>query len=172
MTAEPEPEPLLTSKQKEVLDLLLDHMTSKEIGQRLGISHHTVEQRIKTARKKLQASSRSELIQRYRELRSAGPVVYGRTIYEESDIADPAPALLNPQSNEAGASLAHAGRTPATAQAVHALTRDLRVVPEMFEGQHGTFMRVAAILALVAIMLIIGLSGLAIFSQLSALLAA
>lgn len=40
----------LTAKQREVLDLLIQHMTSKEISRQLGISPHTVDQRIMLAR--------------------------------------------------------------------------------------------------------------------------
>lgn len=33
----------LTAKQREVLDLLIEHKTSKEISRQLGISPHTVD---------------------------------------------------------------------------------------------------------------------------------
>src|SRR6478752_3465006 len=51
----------LTAKQREVLDLLIEHKTSKEIARELGISPHTVDQRIQFAKEKLGASSRSEV---------------------------------------------------------------------------------------------------------------
>ena len=41
----------LTAKQREVLDLLIEHKTSMEIARRLGISPHTVDQRIQFAKR-------------------------------------------------------------------------------------------------------------------------
>jgi len=58
----------LTDKQREVLDLLIEHKTSKEIGRALGISPHTVDQRLMFARDKLGARNRGELAAAYREL--------------------------------------------------------------------------------------------------------
>ena len=43
----------LTDKQRAVLDLLIEHKTSKEISRIRGISHHTVDQPIMLARAKL-----------------------------------------------------------------------------------------------------------------------
>jgi hypothetical protein len=51
-----------------VLDLLIEHKTSKEIARELGISPHTVDQRIQFAKEKLGANSRSEVAQLYRQL--------------------------------------------------------------------------------------------------------
>lgn len=40
----------LTRKQRQVLDLLIEHKTSKEIARRLSISPHTVDQRTQFAK--------------------------------------------------------------------------------------------------------------------------
>ncbi len=58
----------LTDKQRQVLDLLIQHKTSKEISRALGISPHTVDQRIMLSRAKLGVSTRSEVAQAYRRL--------------------------------------------------------------------------------------------------------
>ena len=50
----------LTDKEKECLRLWLGHATAKEIALRLGISHHAVEKRLKSARAKLGSSSSLE----------------------------------------------------------------------------------------------------------------
>ena len=76
----------LTDKQREVLDLLIEHKTSKEIARLLGISPHTVDQRIFFAKEKLGAASRNEAAAAYRRLVD----VSGRTTYENSRIAAPA----------------------------------------------------------------------------------
>lgn len=67
----------LTDKQREVLELLIEHKTSKEISRELGISPHTVDQRLDTVRARLGAKNRSEIAQIYRRLREmegGGPV--------------------------------------------------------------------------------------------------
>src|SRR5262245_49126162 len=81
----PDPNPLggLTDKQREVLDLLLEHKTSKEIARLLRISPHTVDQRIQFAKDKLGANSRSEAAVAYRRLLET----YERTTYDDSGIA-------------------------------------------------------------------------------------
>lgn len=58
--------PDLTAKQHEAVNLLIQHMTSKEISRILGISPHTVDQRIEAAKKKFGAETRGQLAQAYR----------------------------------------------------------------------------------------------------------
>lgn len=55
----------LTTKQREVLDLVLQHKSSKEIARTLQISPYTVDQRIASARQKLGSASRGELARAY-----------------------------------------------------------------------------------------------------------
>jgi DNA-binding CsgD family transcriptional regulator len=55
----------LTEKQAEVLPLVRDGLTTKEIARRLNISPHTVDQRIDAARRKLGASTRAEAARVY-----------------------------------------------------------------------------------------------------------
>lgn len=59
---------VLTAKQREVLDLVLSHKSSKEIARTLSISPYTVDQRITAARQKLGASTRGELARTYSRL--------------------------------------------------------------------------------------------------------
>ena len=159
----------LTDKQREVLDLLIEHKTSKEIARLLGISPHTVDQRIFFAKEKLGAASRNEAAAAYRRLVG----VSGRTTYRKfpyrrfrSDIAKAISGLL------AGRVLAL--RHPELSQPEGtALTElDFRVVPEWFDGRYGTLVRLSAIITIAVFMVILVLGGLAIFSQLSEMMAA
>jgi DNA-binding CsgD family transcriptional regulator len=75
----------LTDKQRAVLDLVLEHKSSKEIARALGISPHAVDQRIKTARNKLAAGSRAELARIYLRQRS----MYGEPVYRFPQVAEP-----------------------------------------------------------------------------------
>lgn len=59
--------PSLTSKQREVLALVADNRTSKEIAARLGISESAVNQRIEMVRARLGGLPRGELARLYRQ---------------------------------------------------------------------------------------------------------
>lgn len=150
----------LTPKQREVLDLLIEHKTSKEIARNLEISPHTVDQRINFAKRKLQLATRGELANAYRDLKS----IYDQSIYEDSDIESSAFSFQTDRGNETSAHL--------IAEEISRSNQDnVRLVPEMFEGRYGTIMRLAAIAGLAASVLIIILIGLATFQALSSLMA-
>ena len=158
----------LTDKQREVLDLLIEHKTSKEIARLLGISPHTVDQRIFFAKEKLGAANRNEAAAAYRRLVG----LYGRTTYENSRIAAPAATAHSGSGLLAGQVLAlrHPELSQPGGQALSEL--DFRVVPEWFDGRYGTLMRLGAIIAIAVFLVILVLGGLAIFSQLSEMMAA
>lgn len=61
----PDDLPALSLKQRQVLDLVVARKSSKEIARILGISKHTVDQRIVAARQKYGADNRNELVLRY-----------------------------------------------------------------------------------------------------------
>lgn len=72
----------LTTKQREVLDLVLCHKSSKEIARILTISPYTVDQRITGARKKLGAGNRGEVARLYGRLKD----VCGQSAYDFSQV--------------------------------------------------------------------------------------
>jgi DNA-binding CsgD family transcriptional regulator len=72
----------LTDKQRACLDLLLERKTSKEIARLLGISKHTVDQRLRTARATLDADDRDDTAIRYAHLKR----IYDRIAYDPVDI--------------------------------------------------------------------------------------
>lgn len=59
----------LTPREIEVLDSLIDYLTSKEIGQRLGIEHRTVEKHLQNLHEKLNLHSKDALIAWWRNNR-------------------------------------------------------------------------------------------------------
>ena len=91
----------LTPKQLQVLDLVLEHKSSKEIARVLGISPPTVEQRIVAARSKLGASTRGELARAYTQLRAScgdkpgNSLPYEESLYDFSQMADSLPFEQN-----------------------------------------------------------------------------
>jgi DNA-binding CsgD family transcriptional regulator len=157
----------LTEKQREVLDLLIEHKTSKEIARLLGISPHTVDQRISFAREKLGAGSRSEVAMAYRRLVS----VSGRTTYQKTHIAAPAHVTQRTSGSLAGQVLGLRSPELARPDGTALTELDYRVVPELFDGRYGTLVRLGAVISIAVFLVILVLGGLAIFSQLSEMMA-
>lgn len=175
----------LTAKQREVLDLLIQHKTSKEISRQLGISPHTVDQRIMLARAKLGVATRGEVAQAYRRLVET----YEQPVYEDSHIGFP-PLPVETSSRDdtdvgpsgAGARLpvhdapgiegrADApveGRRQSPAEADGMVYH--HVLPEMFDGPNGTLLRLGYIGGITVFLILIVLGGLSMFMQLSAML--
>jgi DNA-binding NarL/FixJ family response regulator len=60
----PEADDALTQREREVITLVLDGLSNKEVARKLGISHRTVEIHRARAMGKLGASSPAELIRR------------------------------------------------------------------------------------------------------------
>jgi len=149
-----------------VLDLLIEHKTSKEIARILRISPHTVDQRIQFAKDKLGAHSRSEAAMAYRRLRE----IYGQVTYEDSGIA----VLAGPPQDGLVPQVPfqetlRGMRTQSIPSADTEL--DYAVVQELFEGRHGTLVRLGAIVAIAVLLVIVVVGGVAILSQLSLLMA-
>jgi DNA-binding CsgD family transcriptional regulator len=158
----------LTAKQREVLDLLIEHKTSKEIARQLGISPHTVDQRIQFAKEKLGAASRSEVAQLYRRLIE----ICGQLTYQESRIVSSAAIADNEPGTQAGPLTALRRRERTYPAQPRQAETDYAVVPELFEGRYGTLIRLGAIIAIAVFLVFLVLGGLAIFSELSELMAA
>ena len=174
----------LTAKQREVLDLLIQHKTSKEISRRLGISPYTVDQRIMLARAKLKVATRGEVAHAYRLLlaqkgKFVSGTIYDQFVYETAEVApDNLCRHDGPRENTAAIPLslqrpsAPDGRA-ATAQVAVATHDEAmvqgyhHVLPQAFDGQMGTLLRLGAIGMIAALLTLIILGGLAIYAQLS-----
>jgi DNA-binding CsgD family transcriptional regulator len=163
----------LTEKQRAVLDLLLQHKTSKEISRLLGISPHTVDQRILLARAKFNVATRADVANEYRRLLS----LYGQPIYPSSylapaafdadnepreDVGDRGGVSIAPQSDRP-VPQGKEDREQALEQAYH------HVLPEMFDGPYGTLLRLGYIAVIAMILIMVVLGGLSMFAQLSSL---
>lgn len=151
----------LTAKQRAALDLLVQHKTSKEISRELGISPHTVDQRIDSAKRILGSSTRGDLAQRYLQLREA---CEGMT-YEQLVIAEPRKLVASEDSERPmdGNGAIVQGR-PGSALNARAQP-DHRVGPELFYGPGGTIFRVLAIILVALFVAMTTLAVMAIFSE-------
>lgn len=156
----------LTDKQRQVLDLLIQHKTSKEIARRLSISPHTVDQRIQFAKEKLGARTRSEAAVAYRRLLET----YGQMTYEESGLAEPG-LPVDEASGPQGPLPVSSLRQRFRSRPPHGPEADFQVVPEPFDGRYGTLVRLGSIFAIALFLVLVVLGGLAMFNQLSLLMA-
>jgi DNA-binding CsgD family transcriptional regulator len=75
----------LSDGQKQCLRLVGQHLTSKEIARKLGISHFTVDQRLDSARRKLNAHSRKDAVRIFMAMEQES--LSEPLVYEPSDIA-------------------------------------------------------------------------------------
>lgn len=158
----------LTDKQREVLDLLIEHKTSKEISRELGISPHTVDQRINSARTRLGANNRGQVASEYRRRLS----LCDSSTYQFSYMASDAYLVDSRSGSDAAES---AGGSPSgdfPAEAIkNAVTvskvADHRVGPALFEGEWGTWARLSAIGALALLMVFTVLGGISVFLTVS-----
>lgn len=80
----PSPFDRLSDGQRDCLRLVLVHMNSKEIGRKLDISPHTVDQRLRGSMRILEADSRFDAARKFAEVDSENP--YQSLIYQSSDI--------------------------------------------------------------------------------------
>ena len=177
-SADPVPSILsaLTDKQRAVLDLLIEHKTSKERSRILGISPHTVDQRIMLSRTKLGVASRSEVAQAYRRLlgdAGTSAALYEQSVYGFSDVA-PAAYALHGQSRDDRTDWLqslHTRREALPRAALHggdAVAEPYHhVLPEMFDGPYGTYVRLCTIAVFAMFLILIVMGGLAMFAQLS-----
>jgi DNA-binding CsgD family transcriptional regulator len=176
---------IFTDKQCLVLDLLIEHKTSKEIARALGISPYTVDQRISLARAKLGVSSRSELAARYRVMRRASskrpidmtvisegaqPEAARESDAHGSWSVDQTPAPMPYQARQEDDLIASAAADQEKTACPTTSEFDYRVGPEVFEGRSGGLWRLGAIVA-TALLLVVTILGLfAIFNQLNDML--
>ncbi len=162
----------LTEKQREVLDLLVLHKTSKQIARELGISPHTVDQRVVAARRKSGVETRGELAAAYMAVQApnGSGTVYEKSVYQSSQVEK----RQHPGDESGGSDAVLAeGQVSATTGESPKITKPFvyyRVVPESFEGRNGYFWRLIAIVGITLGLLIAILVGLAIFGELSELL--
>ena len=171
----------LTAKQREVLDLLIEHKTSKEISRLLGISPYTVDQRINLARGKLDLANRNEVAHVYRQLVST----YQQPVYDPSYIAQsPFPADSRQRDDtevetpSTVLQLASAGQTIAPVDGTIAASASggpttaayYHVLPEMFDGPYGTVLRLGYMAGIALFLMLVALGGMTMFSQLGVMM--
>ena len=85
----------LSEKEKQTLRLLLSGYDAKSMARHLGLSVHTVNERLRDARRKMATSSSREAARQLREMEVQTPQLLGDEPL--GDAPDPAPAQVRPQ---------------------------------------------------------------------------
>ena len=169
----------LTTRQRQVLDGLLQHKTSKEIARDLDISPHTVDQRIRFAKEKLGVCRRSDLASQYRQLRR----ICEKSVYRTSENASGScdkPLYEESRIDSAAISLSYEGEPEEAMVKAKYLAdeqgfttnhaTEISLVPTIFEGPIGGWTRTGAVVFIAAAAIFLCVGGLAMFEQLSRLM--
>jgi DNA-binding CsgD family transcriptional regulator len=179
----------LTAKQIECLELVLQHRSSKQIAQTLGISPHTVDQRLDSARRKLGAATRQDAAMAYAasKAKPADPAVLPGSPFTPIPAPIPAPiperlvyeppalaiAHPSPLSGLEPAQDAASGQASLGAGAAATLSRPLAATlvdlfkgsdqgpAAQFIGPQGAYARLVAIFVLAGLLMALGLVSIA-----------
>jgi DNA-binding CsgD family transcriptional regulator len=155
---------MVSDKQLEVLDLLLQHMTNKDIARELDIAPVTVEQRIAAIRGKWGTADRNETARLYGQLIG----VYGRPIHGSSGMDRSEPMAEQPLPGLPQSSEFHLSDIVIDRDAVEAMR--LAEGPEALDERFGKVWRVAAIPLIAVLIGMVLIWGLAFADQLGDLL--
>jgi DNA-binding CsgD family transcriptional regulator len=181
----------LTAKQCACLDLVLQHQTSKQIAQTLGISPYTVDQRLDSARRILGTSTRLDAAIAYGKLRNIPEsLVYERENSTNFQYVDRTISSKTPDRTVHEPFLLHPNgrvhvdlRAPDEEQMLHLAEAQFNDFPPPWRpdalirpfagplaGTNGTVRRLVLILALSVLMMAVVILGLAVAQGIAGLL--
>lgn len=143
----------LTDKQRDVLDLLANNRTTKEIAHALGSSESAVNRRIELLRSRLGGITRHELARRYREAKSAAEAGADRgveTAEQKLQLAESSPADHTSGQDDRGPAYALQDSLKIAIEAPWSQPSEPRVVPGVLDGDNAVLTRGAAIAIILA----------------------
>ena len=162
----------LTPRQQDVLELIGQRQTLKEIAAKLGLSESAVNQHVRELKRKLRVNSLSELAQR---LRDAPELLENPTCRESTSIkshmVQPAMPLSDglserPEADPVSVTFADA----AWSQTPPWVAQEMpQVVPRVLDGQYAGWVRTAAMALIVACFFVAVVVGLGAVQGLTAL---
>lgn len=158
----------LTPKQHEVMRRVAENRTSKEIAWDLGVSESAVNQRIEAVRSRAGGALRAELARAYRQYldeRSYKPVT-GK-ILQVSGPPGPGQSMGRDEPADAFAladAVVYTVTPPWQGEA------PVRIVPEVLDGTHAAFSRIAAMIGIAAGILLVAMIGLGVIHALTELI--
>lgn len=162
----------LSDKHREVLDLLVERKTSKEIARILGVSKPAIDQRFATARQILEAANRNEAAIVYARLKQiyGDTQTYDRVIYDSVQV--PEPPILVPSDFPDGDPDPVLKLSDITTPTFRTASGPREFLPPFREGwkhTHGIQARVVIMVAVLAVLVIVVFLGLSISETLTRL---
>lgn len=159
----------LTPKQRECLEQVLLHRTSKQIAIGLGISPYTVDQRLDSARRKLGVATRADAAQAYARLKAGvaqDQAIPERLVYQSQPLVTsldtvPQAAQINLSEQDGRSSAALRDQPPLP---------DKVYLGERVGNPQTVVGRLVEILRLAVLIMLAGLVGIAVAKGVSALL--
>ncbi|WP_395333907.1 helix-turn-helix transcriptional regulator [Novosphingobium sp. BL-8H] len=152
--------PSLTEKQHEVLRLVAENRTSKEIAWELGISESAVNQRIEGVRNRTGAPPRAELARAYRHYLRPADTAYNPLPDKNPQVPPTADATEEwDQDEQADRLRLSDGVTFKIEAPWHAEPVD-RLVPEVLDGNDAGLNRMAAMVLIAGGLLLVAVFGL------------
>lgn len=86
----------LTEREKQALRLLVNGYDAKSMARQLGLSVHTVNERLREARRKMAVSSSREAARKLREIEGPSPELLGAKTFGDAPGSNPAPEATLP----------------------------------------------------------------------------
>ncbi len=160
----------LTDKQREVLTLVSEGLTSKEIARNLGISESAVNQRIETIRQRLGGMPRSQIARLHRRQSTVVMTIPTSNSLTGKPIPLQSSARLGQASVVEGA-IDFAGPSALQEGGVLQPSTIFQRLDTAMSGPHGTWLRVTAIIALAGAIAITALLVLSVMQTLDTLIA-
>ncbi|MEQ1540633.1 MAG: helix-turn-helix transcriptional regulator [Novosphingobium sp.] len=162
----------LTEKQREVLSLISEGMTSKEIARKLAISESAVNQRIEVVRQRLGGLPRTQIARIYRRMSTvvltipASNSLTGKSIQLQSD------GLVGQQSEAEGAEVSTALSQASVPFGSYPSTPFFTALTALLDGPSRTRARLIAIVVIALGIMALAVLSLAALQALVQLLAA
>ncbi|KLE32474.1 response regulator transcription factor [Aurantiacibacter luteus] len=153
----------LTDGQVEVLDLLAEGLTGKEIAGRLGISDSGARQRIERVRRKFDGLGSNELARLWREHRAAASSDRSQhpctnLSWQSSHLAADPILGEEPPRNRSSSDLEFSDAYVIDTSAPWAPRKDISLVPEVLDGENAVparWMFVAGFAVLLAVLMLV-----------------
>lgn len=162
----------LTEKQREVLSLISEGMTSKEIARKLGISESAVNQRIEVVRQRLGGLPRAQIARLYRRMSTvlltvpASNSLTGKSIQLHPD------GLVGQQSDAEGAEVSTALSQASVPFGSYPSTPLFEALARLLDGPSRTWFRLIAVVIIALGVMALAVLTLAALQALTQLLAA